>query len=303
MDEQNIRSDDYISLGVFKKILVQILYGFFAFCRYTVRVLNRGKLLMIAGLIAGLVVGYSYYSTRAQYFEVSMIARSSELTNITISEMVKQLNQLAVTASNKKLGESLNLTENESRQVAFLSSFTLANEPLEVDTFLKIHRPFKIVAQIRDPDLTPQLQQALFSYFNNNTYLKKVKEGERKIHEIKLAFINAQIANLDTLKKEYNRFLASGKISSTVYNNAFNPADAYVQSIALADQRDVVLEWLTKESDAFTVIDEFKSTSLPQSSSLAKSMMIAVLLFLAGSFLLAFLIELNKTSKKHGKMG
>ena len=303
MDEQNIRSDDYINLGVLKKILVQILYGFFAFCRYIFKVLNRGKLLMIAGLIAGLVVGYSYYSTRAKYFEVSMVARSTELTNNAISEMVKQLNQLAATGSHKKLAEALKLSELESRDIAFLASYTLANEPLEVDTFLKIHRPFKIVAQIRDTGLTAKFQQGLFLYFNDKPYLKKVKEGQRKIYETKLAFINAELANLDTLKKEYNRFLASGKISSTVYNNAFDPAEAYVQSNKLADQRDLVLEWLIKETDAVAVIDEFKSTSSPQSFSLAKSLIISVLLFLAGSFLLALVIELNRTSKTYGKMG
>ncbi len=303
MDEQNIRSDDYISLGVFKRILVQLLYGFFVFVRYIFNVINRGKLLLLAALIAGLVVGYAYYNSRARYYEVSMVAMSTELNNNAVAEMVKQLNLLAGTGSRKQLAAALNLTETEGGQVNYIVANTLANEPLETDTSTKIHRPFTIVARINDTTLTDKLQQAIVSYFNNSPYLKKIKNDEKKMYEERLMFLNDELANLDTLKKNYNRFIASGKISSTVYNNAFNPAEAYEYSLDLSDEKLITQRWLAKDTAAIDLIDPFKSRNQPQSYSLFKSLMTTTVIFVGCTFFLALFIQLNKTSKKYGRMG
>jgi hypothetical protein len=303
MDEQNIRSEDYINLAVFKKILIQILLAFFSVFRYIIKVIDKSKLLLIAGLIAGLVVGYSYYSTRAKYFEVSMIVRSGELTNKTMSEIIKQLNTLVTGGSKIKLSRELNISENEAREILFISSSTMTDETLDNDTSTKVHQPFKIIAQINDTDVTDKLQRVIITYLNEKPFLKKRKEDERKTYQDKLAYINSELADLDTLKKTYNHFLASGKISSTIYNNAINPADIYIQSNTLANQKAELLIWLSAESEAVSVIDEFKSTSAPQSYSLTKSLITSVLIFITGSFLLGLIMELNKTSKAYGKSG
>jgi len=68
-----------------------------------------------------------------------MVARSTELTNNAISEMVQAIESISSNwLTLKKLAQALKLSELESRDIAFLASYTLANEPLEVDTFLKI---------------------------------------------------------------------------------------------------------------------------------------------------------------------
>jgi len=302
MDEQNIRSEDYISLGVFKRILVQLLYGFFAFVHYIFKVINKGKLLLAAALVAGLIVGYSYYTSRARYYEVSMVAMSTELNNSAVAEIVRQLNLLAGTGSHKQLAAALNLSESEGRQISYIVANTLANEPLETDTSSKIHRPFTIVARINDTTLTNKLQQALIFYFNNSPYLKYVKENETKMYEERLAFLNAELANLDTLKKNYNHLLASGKVLSNDYNSTFDPGQAYEYSLDVADEKLIAQRWLTKDRAAIDLIDQFKSRNQPQSYSLFKSMMTTTLIFLGCAFLLALFIQLDKTSKKYAKM-
>jgi len=301
MDEQNIRSEDYIDLAVLKKIIVQILFAFFAFFRYIIKVFNRSKLLLLAGLIVGLVLGYSQYSTKTKYYEVTMIIESTEVLNKTIAEMLKQLNNLVRTGSHKKLSAELKISENEARQVMLIEPYTMKNEALETDTTTRTYQPFKIMARIKDPEITDKLQNAIFQYLNENPFSKKVKDEDRKMYVAKLAFIDKELSFLDTLKKEYNHFLASGKLPSNIYNNAMDPANIYIQSNSLADQRDAIVQWMNREQNPVMVIDNFKCTYAPQSFSLSSSLITSSWISMGICFLLGLFIELNKTSKAYIK--
>ena len=299
MNEENIKSDDYISIPGFKKIIILILHSFFSVFHQFVDVLKNSKLLLAAGLVTGLVVGYSYYTTRPVFYEVSMIAESTQLYKRTVGEVVKQLDQLIKTQSYSKLAGELNLSDNEARQLSSIAASSLDNESMESDTSTKMHQPFKIVATIRRNDLADKIQLGVVNYLNNKPSVKRMKEDKIRINNIKLALIDRDIAKLDTLKTEYNKFLASSKISTTFYSNAFDPANVYLQSSAILEEKEKLMTWLSTDSLPILVIDEFKTITASQSASLFKSLLWGTAIAVGICFLLGLFIELDRKIKKY----
>jgi hypothetical protein len=102
------------------------------------------------------------------------------------------------------------------------------------------------------------------------------------------------LEKLDSLKTEYNRFLATSKISATFYNNAFDPADIYDQSTQLANQRDNLMRWLTIDQDAVSIVDGFKPVQSPKSISLLIAMLFFGIVGAFVAYLLSFARELKR---------
>jgi len=299
MSEENIKSEDYISIPGFKKIVIFLLRSFFSLFRLIVDVIRSSKILLACGLVTGLIVGYSYYNTRPKYYEVSMITESALLNKRTIAEMVDQLNQLVKTGSTTKLASELQISEREARQLIAIEALNFDNDPLEKDTSTRKHQPFKINAAIKENDLADKMQTALVSYFNNKPSLKKIQEDKKEIYQQKLVFIDKELAKLDTLKTDYNKFLANSKISVTIYNNAFDPAKIYEQSLKLMEEKEKILEWQSTDAQPILVIDEFKSTLAPQSASMSKSLVLGCAAFVGFSFILGLLFVLEKRIRKY----
>jgi hypothetical protein len=299
MNEENIKSEDYISLPPFKKITIQFLRFIFSVIDQLFDIVRKSKLLLLTGLIAGLAVGFSYYSSKSAYFEVSMIAESSIAYRKTLSEMIQSLNKLIGTRSQGKLATELGISEQQARQISLIELTSLYNESLENDTSTKYNQPFKLIARINNTGLTDTIQNAIVNYLDNKPLLKKIKEEEVKFNNEKLGFIDKELAKLDTLKTEYNRFLASSKITTTYYSNDVDPSTAYKQSSELINEKGIILYWLSSNSKPIQVIDEFKSTSLPQSYSRSKSLLYGALIGLGICYLLGLYMELYRKTRNY----
>jgi hypothetical protein len=299
MNEENIQSEDHIDLPPLKKISIQILRSVFSVMDLFAEVIRKSKLLLLTGLITGIVVGFSYYSSRPAYFEVSMIAESSAAYRKTLSEMIKSLNALIGTRSQSKLASMLYISESQARQISLVEMTGLSNESLENDTSTKYNQPFKIIARIHNPVLTDTFQSAIEKYFDNKPMLKKIKDDQVRFYNEKLAYTDKELAKLDTLKTEYNRFLASSKITTTYYSNDVDPSTIYKQSNDLINEKGNILYWLSTNSRPIQVIDEFKSPVSPQSYSLIKSLSFGGLIGLGICFLLGLYLELYRKIRNY----
>jgi hypothetical protein len=299
MNEENIKREDYIDLPPLKKITVQLLRFIFSIVDLFADVAMKSKLLLLTGLITGLAVGFSYYSSRSAYFEVSMIAESSVAYRKTLEEMILSLNELIGSRSQAKLASELGISLQQARQINSIELTSLFNESLENDTSTKYNVPFKIIARIRNTELTDSFQNAIVNYLDNKPSLKKIKEEQVKFYNEKLAFTDKELAKLDTLKTEYNRFLASSKITTTYYSNDVDPSTVYKQSNDLINEKGTILYWLSSNSKPIQVIDEFKSPVSPQSNSRFKSLFYGALIGLGICFLLGLNIELYRRTRDY----
>lgn len=291
MPEKNQPSEDYISLSGFEKGMRHFLRAFFWVLSYLKFVLLRRKYYVLTGLLCGLLLGYVYYVTRPVYYKVSMVVEFNELTKKTYAEMLDQLNKL--TGSSTRLSQELSISDDVAKNISFIETRNMNDDPLESDTSTRKWQPFKIIVGLRNNLIADTLENAVVNYLNTSPFLKKIKLEQKKITVEKLAFINGDLQKLDSLKTEYNRFLSRPN-TATFYNNAFNPAELYAQSSELAKEKDILSRWLAMDTAAVTIIDGFKATSSPQSISLFKSMLILGSL----GFLIGYLIGLMKETKK-----
>jgi hypothetical protein len=294
MNEENIRSEDYISPPPFKKITIQFLRFIFSVVDLCSDTIKKSKLLLLVGLIAGLSVGFSYYSSRPVYFDVSMIAESSVAYRKTLAEMIKSLNDLFGSQSYDKLSAELGISEKQATQLISIELTGMYGESLENDTSTKYNQPFKIFARINNTELTDSFQMAVVNYLNNKPLLKKINEGQVKFNTEKLAYTDRELAKLDTLKTEYNRFLASSKITTTYYSNDVDPSTIYKQSNDMINEKGIILNLLNSNSKPVQVIDEFKRPALPQSFSLMKSLTLGALAGMGICFLIGLYRELYR---------
>jgi len=299
MNEENIKSEDHIDLPPLKKIAIQLLRSIFSVVDLSAEVIQKSKLLLLTGLVTGLAVGFSYYSSRPAYFEVSMIAESSAAYRKTLSEMIKSLNALIGSRSQGKLAAELDISEQQAMQISLIEMTGLSNESLENDTSTKYNQPFKINARIHNPALTDTFQNAIEKYLDNKPSLKKIKDDQVRFYNEKLAYTDKELAKLDTLKTEYNRFLASSKITTTYYSNDVDPSTIYKQSTELINEKGTIMYWLSSNSKPLEVIDEFKSPVLPQSYSLVKSLSFGALIGLGICFFLGLYLELHRKIRNY----
>jgi hypothetical protein len=299
MNEENIKKEDYIELPPLKKITIQFLRFIFSFVDQLFEVLKKSKLLLLTGLISGLAVGFSYYSSRAVYFEISMIAQSSVAYRKTLAEMIQSLNDLIISQSQGTLAKELGISEQNARQISFIELTSLLNETLENDTSTKYNQPFKITARIHNSELTDTFQNAIVIYLNNKPLFKKIREEQVKFNNEKLAFMDRELAKLDTLQTEYNRFLATSKIATSYYSNEVDPSNAYKQANDMIDEKGSILAWLNSNSKPIQVIDEFKSPARPQSYSRIKSLIYGGLIGMGICFLLGMYMELYRKTRNY----
>jgi hypothetical protein len=198
MNEESIKNEDYLELPPLKKITIKFLRILFSVVDQLFDVLKKSKLLLLTGLITGMAVGFSYYSSRSVYYEVSMIAESSVAYRKTLSEMVQSLNDLIGSGSQIKLARELGMSEEQVKEISRIELVGIYNESLENDTSTKYNQPFKIIARIHNTTLTDTFQNAIISYLDNKPLFKKIRDEQVVFYNEKLKFTNQQLAKLDT---------------------------------------------------------------------------------------------------------
>ena len=252
------QAEDYISLSVIKNAILDFFGFLFRGVELISLSLRRNFFLFFICCLMGVAASYLIFLLRPKFYVSEMTVYYNDLTRKDYSEIINNLNSLVITQSYQDLEKELHLSKDVVKNIKGLQALKINGETLDKDTSSKIGQPFKIQFKLDHVGETEPLQNALINYLNNNPYLKLTKEGQKKVYQDKLAFIEREQQKLDSLKSSYNSAIASSKMSATFYNNAMNPADLYVQSNSLANQKEFILKWLNNESEAVILIDGLK---------------------------------------------
>ena len=299
MDEKKYQSEDLITISGIRKGIKASLRYFFWFLSYLRFVILKSWHIIIISIVSCLLLGYLYYISKPAFYKASMVVVFNELTKKTYAEMLDQLNRLGTVDMATGLSSELKIPQSITGHVLFIDSRNMNNDPLSSDTSTKVEQPFKIIVGLKNNISTDVLQEAIVNYINNNAYLKKLKEEQKKIYEKKIIFIEGELRKLDSLKAAYNKFLSTPNVSATFYNNAFNPADLYIQSTFLANQKDIIMRWLALTTSAIYVVDGFKVTNATHSRSLINVLILLATTGLLIGFLVGFLNETGKKVRGH----
>jgi hypothetical protein len=294
MNEKQYHSEDQINFVGLKNFVYAFLQEFFKFVEFTQLVVRRKLLYIIIGAVLGVLVGLYYYYNKAQVYKASMTVIFNRLNPRTYGAVIENLNTLLATGAHNKFGEELQIPVSVAEQVIVISGQNMNARPLMTDTTNKTFQLFRINVVTANEVPVDTLQKALLNYFRNLPYLKNMSIVERQYLQERLSIVDKDLAKIDTLKSEVNRFLAASKVSSSVFNNAINPAEIYEQTMALIRERENAYKLLYIENDPVSLVDGFKLVKAAKSRPLEDLLLIIGSIGLFTGFLFGLLLETKK---------
>ena len=285
----------------------------------------RYKFLLIAAMALGLISGIAYNKLTKPYYQTSMLLRSQYLNAKLVENSINKLNLLCEEKEREGLAGLLNISQEVAQNIVSFEfePFVDENDVVEIELLkqrlqeLKIDKQDidKIVRQIEienrntflisvrvfETGIVENLQAALVGYFKNNPYVANRIKTNRERQEQLIAKLNLDLALLDSLKDAYNLNLKlqatkpSDASTSVIFGESgvVDPVSVYNQGVSLFRLLQSTKQALDLGSD-FEVVDGFTIFSKPDSPSLAKAAVYAMLFYLALAYGLIMLIEINK---------
>ncbi|MGZ5135254.1 MAG: hypothetical protein ACXWCG_08895, partial [Flavitalea sp.] len=190
-EEKNKITDDHISFAGIREMFIQLFRMLLRMLDFINTILFRHKWLILGGLLLGLVAGYLYYLSKKNTFKIVMIVEFTELNKRTFAEIFSQLNTLILSGSHEQLATELQIPLPVAKSIGLIETFNINNEPLHKDTSTRVNQPFKVVVGVRNDRISDTLQSAIITYLNNNPYLLRLKNSQKKTQLHKLMFIDS----------------------------------------------------------------------------------------------------------------
>jgi hypothetical protein len=294
MNEKQYHSEDQINFIGLKNFVYAFLQEFFKFVEFTQLVIRRKLVYIIIGAVLGVLVGVYYWYNKKQVYTASMTVIFNRLNARTYGAVLDDLNTLLATGASDKLAEQLQIPANVASNIIVIDGKNMNSRPLLTDTTNRTFQLFRINVVTANDISLDTFQTGLLNYFKNLPYLKNMVAVEKQFLSDRIRIVESDLAKLDTLKTEMNRFLASSKVSSTVYSNAINPAEIYEQTTLLLKERENALRLLNIEHNPVSLVDGLKLVKAPRSRPLPDLLLILGSIGLLTGFLFGLLLETKK---------
>jgi hypothetical protein len=290
MTDPRDNSEDYISLESVKTFFLRLFKGFFGMLDYLSWLLRKYWLLFLLLIFVTTSIGYVLGHIVTFSGDLTLLVKFNDLTPNTYLEIIDPINELATSRAYERLATELGIKEDEAEQISEISMEKTGKEDVPMDDTVR-RPPFLITIKLRSIAYADVIQSAFISYINNGDYIKQLKDGQLAYYHDELSFIDAELRKLDSLKTEYNRSINSAK-NPTIYYNAFNPADIYLRSAALMDQKGKVDLWFATQQKAMSLIRAVKLEKVTSKRSFQAIVWGFIIGFL-GALLIALYRELR----------
>jgi hypothetical protein len=292
---KEIHPEDNINISAIKSFLISLFRVFFYFLSFSALVCRTRKFLLLAGLFAGLFWGmFYYYIAQTRHYQASIMILGTKMPPRVYAGILEQLNILAKSGSSDKLAGTLNLPRATADNIIYFDSRNMLREPLESDTSTKLNQTFEVLVGIKNGLTADSIQNAVVDYINSLPYLRELSRVQWINDSDYIETISTDLIKLDSLKTVYNRFIASSKISATIYNDAINPAALYGQTIPLLAERQRARREMYAENAAALLVDPIKVANTVHSKSLPFVLTISAFVGLLLAYVIGMLIEIRK---------
>lgn len=281
---------DQMNLSALKYLTKSFLVGFFRFLSFCAFVVRRRKYMLIGAAFLGVFVAmFYYYVAQTKYYQASIVLSSSLVPKRVYGGIIGQLDELARTRSSDKLAAELDVPLPVAKNILSIESRNMMDEDLQMDTSNRLGEPFQVFIAISHNDVgSDVIEDAFVNYLNNLPYLRKILSVQQSSDSMRLEQLERDLAAMDTLKVNYNKFLAASKISATVYSDAIDPAKIYSETGGILDDiRDTRRRLLVDNVDV-APLNHIKIANTTRS----KSLPILLLILGPGALLFGFLIAL-----------
>jgi hypothetical protein len=269
MTASNIQPDDYISFSGLRSFLTGLFRFFFKCCRLAGDSVRDHYWIVIMGVVLGGSAGWLYHTVFGQKYKVSMIVEYRALDKTIYRDIVSDINRMILYGSRQRVAAQLGIPLRLVEKVNKLGTADLNGKPL-VDDPNTNFPIFEVTGELRSPEGADSLGDALINYINGLPYLQGEIAEQMKIHQDQLGFIQKELANIDSLKRD----------------NLLDPASVYRQSFSLDSLRASIRKYLIHGDKAISEITVFQAADEPQSAPVV--FVVGVLAL--GGFLITFLI-------------
>jgi len=325
------KSEEIDLSQLFSRIGDSINNGWMNFMRFLAvlrRVPINNKWSFILIIIASIGIGIYFSSVlRKNYYESRMILSSQFLNKALAENIIDKLNGLATESTKKGLATALNLPDSLANNIigfqvtAFvdesdivdvevlkekLNSVPETDMPRElVDNIverieIENRHAFEITVRTLNPQVIPNLQEAIFSYFERNPYIQKRIVVNRQNLNSRKKKLTQDINKLDSLKsilyQNYKTMAEQTRGSNNVILSdkaATNPVELYETSLLIYTEYEEVNADLFTQRD-LEVVDGFTAFSEPASPSKTKIVFYSILIGIAAAYIEVALRSFNK---------
>lgn len=290
MSMQDTEQDDELSFGDFKQQLQQLRLFLRGLFRLTFRNVRRYWALLLLLLIGCAALGHYKYK-QSKVFEARTSYIYTELHKKTYGEMIDKLQEMIRVGSYNRLSDALQLSSEQARAVVGLRAENIFGAKLSED-ITEDKKQFYITVIATNNTVFDTLQQALENYLNNNPQVKKKTAWKRKVLLQKIAYEEAELAMLDSLKAAYTKSL--DKPSSALHPAAtpFDPVQLYEKGEKI-NQDLADMKVLLEDQRSVQTLDKFMVPEEPAQKALSFTLKYLAL-FVIASIALLFILSIVK---------
>jgi hypothetical protein len=269
--------------------LIELAVKTFRFLR------NHIWFFCLAGVV-GSGIGFGLFFITPKIFATKMVIKSKILTEPLAQQIIQSLNDLAKENNDVELSEKLGVPSHEAKKIR---SFSVTSyEGQKADRNDEITEVTHIIElQVSDPATIPLIQKGLLAYFDNNPYLKAIRQQQTAYYTSLIQYIDNELKSLDSLKVNLN---SGNPVFSKKGNETMllNPATIYTQVIELRKQqldyqRDLQL------SQGIQVLEEFIIFKNPVKPRLFVYLGVGFFVGILGAVFVLFFRWLLKTSQTY----
>lgn len=295
-NEKETEAADQMNLSALKYLAKSFLVGFFRFLSFCAFVVGKRKFMLLSALFLGIFFAmFYYYVAQTKYYQASMILSSNLLPKRSYGGIINQLNVLAKSRSWDKLAAELHLPLPVATNILSIESRNMQDEDLQSDTSSKLGESIQVfIAILQNNTSSDSIETAMVNYLNNLPYLRRVHDIQQISDLIRLIYLQKDLAELDTLKTNYNRFLGSSRIATSIYSDAVDPAKVYAQTGYILDDIGGTRLRLMVDNVDVSPLDHIKIANTKRS----KSLPILLLILGSGALFAGFLVALMTEARR-----
>jgi len=246
--------------------------GFFgAMFNSLITTLKKQALGFLIFMIIFGAIGGTYAWMKKQVFHSEMTVSYAQLEKKIYGDMLFKLDQLLDSKQYESLASLLDMSVDQITQIKSISSKNIHNEPLINDISVE-KVPFYIVVSVYNPDILPDLQNALVNYISESAFIdERLKLNERN-YKNEIIHKKNQMIYMDSLKKmllsDCDNLDADVVVNLENLNSDQNEIFGRIRDLEAALQFNKNIE----------VMDGFIAHKIPFSKVLIKYILIGILI-------------------------
>jgi hypothetical protein len=287
---------------------------------------NKLSFALIITASIGLGVTFAFF-VRKNFYESKMILSSDYLNKRLAENTIDKLNLLAQERNKSGLAKTLGLPDSLANNIIGFSvvPFVEENDVVELEVLkeqlkqaktgdnkdkvidevierieIENRHAFEITVRTLNPSVITNLQQAIVGHFEQNPYIQKRIEINRRNLTAKVKKLGRDVEKLDSLKRiiyeNYRSMAEQPRGSNNVIMSdkaTSEPVDIYNQDQFIYHLYQEATEELYLRKD-FEVVDGFTEFSEPASISIATMIFYSLLIGIGVAYLDVALRDFNK---------